>query len=123
MARRVFAAAVILLLLAGPVHAQGQPPAGKSHRAVGTIVGAAAGFGLGLWIGLATLDDDIDSEQRVLSVAIATAAAGGVAGYLLGRSRHAGAPAGTPSTKQRAQRLSDHEVAALARAIRMSGSF
>ncbi len=55
-------------------------------RVVGTVVGAAGGFALGLFAGLNWFDDAVDSDRKVWTTAIAFAAAGGAAGYFIGRS-------------------------------------
>ena len=70
---------------------------GRSRAALWTVVGAGAGFGVGLWAGLAAFDDSIDSDRKVWTTAILSAAAGGVLGYLIGRndSRPAVRPGGS----------------------------
>jgi hypothetical protein len=55
-------------------------------RVVGAIVGAAGGFALGLFGGLTWFDDAVDSERKIWGTALGVAAAGGVAGYFVGRS-------------------------------------
>jgi hypothetical protein len=52
-----------------------------------TVAGAGAGFGIGLWAGLTAFDDAVNSDRKVWTGAVAGAAIGGVAGYLIGRSR------------------------------------
>ena len=63
-------------------------PAKRStaKRVTWTIVGAAAGFGLGTWFGLTKFDDAINSDRKVWTSAIVGAAAGGLAGGLLSRN-------------------------------------
>jgi hypothetical protein len=64
-------------------------PSSRSSASVAgwTAVGAGAGFGLGLYAGLAAFDDAIDSDRKVWTAAIASAAGGAVIGYLVGRAR------------------------------------
>ena len=57
----------------------------RNRTALWTAVGAAAGFGVGVWAGLHAFDDAIDSDRKVWTTAILSAAAGGVAGLLIGR--------------------------------------
>lgn len=52
-----------------------------------TAVGAGAGFGLGLYVGLRAFDDAVNSERKVWTTAVLVGAAGAVAGYLVGRAR------------------------------------
>lgn len=78
-----------------PAHADDTPqPAARSSKApiVWTIVGAGAGFGVGLWAGLTAFDDAINSDRKVWTSALVGAAIGGVAGHVLGRSRASGSP-------------------------------
>lgn len=71
----------------------GQPPAApqtKSRstgkRVMWTLIGAGAGFGAGLFIGLNKFDDAINSDQKVWTSALLGAAGGGLAGALLSRN-------------------------------------
>ena len=57
-----------------------------SKRTLWTIVGIGAGFGAGLLIGLGAFDDAIDSDRKVWTTALVAAAAGGLAGNLLGKN-------------------------------------
>jgi hypothetical protein len=57
----------------------------RNRTALWTVVGAAAGFGVGIWAGLHAFDDAIDSDRKVWTTAILSAAGGGVAGFLIGR--------------------------------------
>jgi hypothetical protein len=54
-------------------------------RVLWTVVGAAAGFGAGVFLGLAKFDDAINSDRKVWTTALLSAAAGGIAGNLLSR--------------------------------------
>jgi hypothetical protein len=56
-----------------------------TRKALWTVVGAAAGFGVGLWAGLHAFDDAIDSDRKVWTTAFVAAAGGGIAGFLIGR--------------------------------------
>lgn len=102
--RRFISGLLVASLLVAPLAAD----EGKSQSAVGTssggkramwiVIGAAAGFGAGMLIGLNAFDDAIDSDRKVWTTALVSAAAGGVAGGLLSRSvgpstatRHSGA--------------------------------
>ena len=83
--------AIVLVVPAPLVHAQavGSTSAPQTRstakRVTWTIVGAAAGFGLGAWFGLHKFDDATNSDRKVWTSAILGAAAGGIAGGLLSR--------------------------------------
>jgi hypothetical protein len=104
---------VLFLLVLGVTAAHAQPasPAHKSHVVVWTAVGAGAGFGLGMFVGLNAFDDAVNSDRKLWTTAALTAAAGGTIAWLLSRphkaARHA-APA----------RLTDLDVRALAASAR-----
>jgi len=63
------------------------PRASSTKRVLWTIVGAGAGFGAGLFLGLNAFDDAIDSDRKVWTSALVGAAAGGVLGNLFSRDR------------------------------------
>lgn len=87
---RAAALMLILTLASGSVASAQSTPAGNSdnnHTALWTIVGAGAGFGLGIYIGLNAFDDAVDSDRKVWTTAFLSAAAGGVLGYLISRGR------------------------------------
>jgi hypothetical protein len=92
MFRSAFAAFLIGLLASAPVLADSRgkqsaaPGSGSGKRIAWTIVGAAAGFGAGLFLGLNQFDDAIDSDRKVWTTALVGAAAGGIAGGLLSRN-------------------------------------
>lgn len=93
MFRNVCSAAVIgLMIAAGTASAdEGRPqaPAAKSSsgkRIAWTVIGAAAGFGAGVYLGLNAFDDAVNSDRKVWTTAIVGAAAGGLAGGLLSRN-------------------------------------
>ena len=58
---------------------------GRGFKPIWTAVGAGAGFGLGVWAGLTRFDDAINSDRKVWTTAIVSAAIGGVLGYLVDR--------------------------------------
>lgn len=58
-----------------------------SKRVLWTIVGIGAGFGAGLFLGLNAFDDAVNSDRKVWTGALVGAAAGGLAGNLLGKGR------------------------------------
>ena len=60
---------------------------GESHRLRWTLIGGAAGFGLGFWIGFNKLDDATYAERKIMTVAILSGAGGAVLGNVLGRPR------------------------------------
>ena len=93
MFRRVSSVAIIALMIgAAPVSADERRPQssgakpGSGKRVAWTIIGAAAGFGAGVFLGLHAFDDAINSDRKVWMSAIAGAAAGGVAGAVLSRN-------------------------------------
>lgn len=73
---------------AAPEAKTAAPPGGgtKRGRMIGFIVGAGAGFGLGVLAGLSWFDDAIDSDRKVWTTAILMGAAGGTAGWFIGRA-------------------------------------
>ena len=91
MLRRVICAMVVASVLAeGAALAQSKGSASSrssTKRIVWTIVGAGAGFGVGVWLGLNKFDDAINSDRKVWASAIVGAAAGGLAGGLLSADR------------------------------------
>ena len=96
MTHRVFRSGVLLILTAvllawtpSAAAAQTQTQSRRSStakRVVWTVVGAAAGFGVGAWFGLHKFDDAVNSDRKVWTSAIVGAAAGGIAGGLLSRN-------------------------------------
>jgi hypothetical protein len=105
-----FIVTTILLAGASPTYAK---PRSSGRTALWTIVGAGAGFGLGLFLGLNAFDDAVNSDRKVWTSAIAGAAAGGTLGYLVGRAQRG---ASTPATKAT---LSEREVRSLAQSVRL----
>jgi hypothetical protein len=93
---------VILILFAGGaiLRADGgstAAPRNGNFRPVWTAIGAGAGFGLGVWAGLTHFDDAVNSDRKVWTTAIVSAAAGGVLGFLVDRRRARG-PANPSAT-------------------------
>lgn len=90
--RRLAAVVLMALLAAVPAAADSgreQAPAGKSNtgkRIAWTIVGAAAGFGAGLFLGLNQFDDAVNSDRKVWTSALVGAGIGGVTAALLTRN-------------------------------------
>jgi hypothetical protein len=56
-----------------------------TYRTIGLVAGAGGGFTLGLFAGLAAFDDAINSDRKVWTAALLSAAGGAVGGYFLGR--------------------------------------
>jgi hypothetical protein len=77
----------ICLLIPHVVSAEQRPPASKTRRAVWTVVGAAAGFTVGLCAGLRAFDDAIDSDRKIWTLSMASAAGGAAAAWYLARPR------------------------------------
>ena len=81
----------ILLIVALSSCAWGQQPTQKrgestKYRKIGTFAGLGGGFVLGTFVGLNVFDQAINSEQKILITAFASAAAGALGGYFLGRA-------------------------------------
>lgn len=85
---------------------QGRGGAGK--RVAWILAGAGAGFGAGLLFGLNRFDDAIDSDRKVWTSALVGAAAGGLAGALIGK-----AASGSPAPSFRSRTPADRDVDAL----------
>jgi len=101
MFRQPLSLVLLCILLTGSIaHADdGSAQQQRSFRPVWTVVGAGAGFGLGVWAGLTKFDDAINSDRKVWTTAIVSAAAGGVLGFLIDRHRaRRPAPAAAPPT-------------------------
>lgn len=67
---------------------QSSPPSGESHkyRTILTLAGGGGGFAVGLFAGLAVLDDATNSDRKVWTTAILAGIGGGIGGYFLGRA-------------------------------------
>jgi hypothetical protein len=93
MFRKLLTIALMGLLVPASLSAdegrsQATTPASRSSgkRVAWTIIGAAAGFGAGMFLGLNAFDDAINSDRKVWTTAIVGAAAGGFAGAFLSRN-------------------------------------
>ena len=116
MTRIVGALSIGLLVLtaaATPLEARAR----HGRTGVWTAVGAGAGFGLGLLVGLSAFDDAINSERKIWTTAAAGAAAGGALGYFVSRGRRRGGASPTRTLSP----LSDREIGALARTAPLRG--
>ncbi len=81
-------ALLLAVLLIAPAVASAQSAAPKSRHAPRWIaIGAGSGFGVGLWAGLTAFDDSINSDRKVWTTAVLSAAAGGLLAYLATRER------------------------------------
>jgi hypothetical protein len=101
MPRQAVSLALLFVFLTGAVaHADdGSAQPQRSFKPVWTVVGAGAGFGLGVWAGLTKFDDAINSDRKVWTTAIVSAAAGSVLGFLIDRHRaRRPTPAAAPPT-------------------------
>jgi hypothetical protein len=65
---------------------QAQAPESQKYRTIGTIAGGGGGFALGVFAGLALFDDAMNSDRKVWTTALLSAAGGAVGGYFLGRA-------------------------------------
>jgi hypothetical protein len=93
-----------LLACAGTASADTTDAQSRGFRPIWTSVGAGAGFGLGVWIGLTKFDDAIDSDRKVWTTALVSAAAGGILGFLVDRHQaRSGNPSRLPSAAPRAK--------------------
>jgi len=83
-------ACLLTLFLTNQALAQAPPsnaqPHSHKYRTIFTTAGAAGGFTIGVFAGLAAFDDSTYSERKVWTTAILGGAGGGVGGYFLGRA-------------------------------------
>ena len=95
MAGALLVGLMVFSLAAAPVEARSR--AGRTG--LWTAVGAGAGFGIGMLVGLTAFDDAINSDRKVWTTAVVGAAAGGALGYFLSRGRVKGgaSPTHTPA--------------------------
>ena len=56
------------------------------YRKIGTFAGLGGGFALGAFVGFAAFDGATNSERKITITALASAAAGALGGYFLGRA-------------------------------------
>ena len=103
---------IVLVLIAavgGPRVLSAQVPTAPPHRSNGVApsvagwiaTGAGAGFGLGFYLGFRAFDQATYAERKITTAAVVGAAAGGLAGYLVGRLRHDRRPPGSPAVAGR----------------------
>jgi hypothetical protein len=105
MKNRVIASILVMLMPCSLAFGQ-QPSAntGGSHkyRITLSFTGGGAGFAIGLFGGLAAFDDATNSDRKVWTTAILSAAGGAVGGYFLGRAldkrRNTATVRSTPAT-------------------------
>ena len=113
--RRGFAALLMLALTATVAHARpAASPSHQDHAIAWTAVGAGAGFGAGLVAGLGMFDDAVNSDRKIWTTAVVSAAAGGVVAFLLSRSHEASRHAWTKAP------LTDAEVRAMTAQVRLA---
>jgi hypothetical protein len=88
MKNRMIAGALLVLLARNPVYSQTPAAPKESHkyRTIFTISGAGGGFALGVFAGLAAFDDSVNSDRKVWTTALLSAAGGAVGGYFIGRA-------------------------------------
>ena len=75
MFRQAISLAILTLMFSGVVlRAEDSTAAaqGRAFKPIWTAVGAGAGFGLGVWVGLTKFDDAIDSDRKVWTTATAS---------------------------------------------------
>jgi hypothetical protein len=70
-----------------PTQSRRQPGAIARSTAGWTSIGTAAGFGVGLYIGLAAFDGALNSDRKVWTSAAVGARVGALAGHLVARTR------------------------------------
>jgi threonine/homoserine/homoserine lactone efflux protein len=81
--RRSIAVALAVLLVAPALARAQSSPSRSRHAPAWIAVGAGSGFGVGLWTGLTVFDDSINSDRKVWTTAVVSAAGGGLLAYLL----------------------------------------
>jgi hypothetical protein len=84
MRRSIAVALAVLLVAPGLARAQFSPSRSR-HAPAWIAVGAGSGFGVGLWAGLTVFDDSINSDRKVWTTAVVSAAGGGLLAYLITR--------------------------------------
>jgi hypothetical protein len=102
MLKRLATVTLLLLVSGTLLRADEASPAARARgfRPLWTAVGAGGGFALGVWGGLTWFDDAINSDRKVWTTAIVSAAAGGILGYLIDRHQARRAnPSATPAER------------------------
>ena len=68
--------------------AQSTPKKEESHkyRTILTLAGGGGAFALGVFVGLNAFDDAVNSDRKLWTTALISAAGGAVGGYFLGRA-------------------------------------
>jgi len=94
--QRVATTLVLLVFAATSSDASAATRSGKK-RWIGCVVGTGAGFFAGLVVGLHYFDDAIYSNSKVLGTTLGFTAAGGTAGFLLGRKWDKPSPSREPA--------------------------
>lgn len=93
---RIVLIALLTLTMAGAMpaaaHAQSQSSTVSGRRVTWTLIGGGIGFGGGVLLGVTKFDDAINSERKVWTTALVSAAGGAVLGNLLSRPRRPGPP-------------------------------
>ena len=88
MKSRIIASVLFVLVARIPAHSQTPAAATESHkyRTIFTLSGAGGGFAFGVFAGLAAFDDSVNSDRKVWTTALVSAAGGAVGGYFIGRA-------------------------------------
>jgi len=105
--------AILLLSLwsvASVAHAQPQADRHAGATVTWTVIGAGAGFGIGLWAGLTAFDDAINSDRKVWTSALVGAAIGGLGGDLISKALRSNKPAVAPMAIGRSSAVRDREA-------------
>lgn len=98
---RLMLIALLTLTLAGAMpaaaQAQSQSSTVSGRRVTWTLIGGGIGFGGGVLLGVAKFDDAINSDRKVWTTALVSAAGGAVLGNLLSRPRRPRRPGPPPA--------------------------
>ena len=87
MKNRIIASALFVLIAHNPVYSQtAAPKESHKYRTIFTLSGAGGGFALGVFAGLSAFDDSVNSDRKVWTTALLSAAGGAVGGYFIGRA-------------------------------------
>lgn len=86
-----------------------------------TALGAGAGFGVGMLVGLRAFDDAVNSDRKVWTAAIAGGLVGAATGFAVGLERHRrrAAPARTGTGERRPAPLDAALMRELVRSVRL----